>query len=205
MNDTRLHIIYLADMAIRKKGFNAFTYADIATVMDVSNAALHYYFPSKSDLGIAVMEEEMWRLGSYRNTHKNANGQEQLKHLIDTFYHNAWREAICLMGALTPEFATFDDAMQATLKKLSTAIRDWVTDCLEAARAGGHLRFAGTAADRAALLVSTLLASLLLARMEGVELFQRMVGQLLRDLGADWTLGERPEADPEVYHNYSFT
>jgi AcrR family transcriptional regulator len=205
MTATRDHIIQLADALIRQKGFNAFSYADIAAVLDIRNAAIHYYFPTKSLLGQAVMEMELSRLDAYRRQNADLDGEGQLKHLVGTFYHNAQRHAICLMGALTPEFATFDEAMQSTLRKLCRTIREWVADCLREARASGQLRFDGDPGDRAALVVSTLLASLLLARIEGEDLFRRMMDRLLEDLRADWRTGDLPAEPVSLHPNHSFT
>jgi AcrR family transcriptional regulator len=206
LSATREHIISLADTIIRQKGFNAFSYADIAAVLNIRNAAVHYHFPAKSLLGQAVIYEEIIRLEAYRYKSSNLDGDQQLKHLVTTFYHNSLRHAICLMGALTPEFATFDADMQSILQRLCIAIRDWVGDCLEQARTAGKLRFQGTASDRAALVVSTLLSSLLLSRIEGEGLFPRMLDQLLADLGADWRIHHLPAAEPpDLEQTHSFT
>jgi len=206
MKATREHIIRLADSLIRKRGFNAFSYSDIAAVLEIRNAAIHYHFPTKSLLGQAVIREELLRLGEYRRGHAGLGGDLQLQHLVATFYHNSQRNAVCLMGALTPEFATFDPDMQVVLQQLCTAIREWVADCLEDARTGGRFRFAGSAADRAALVVSTLLSSLLLSRVEGPGLFSRMLDQLLEDLGAGWRISDLPAKEPAGEEGlYSFT
>ncbi|HEY4108625.1 TetR/AcrR family transcriptional regulator [Puia sp.] len=186
MSATREHIISLADNLIRQKGFNAFSYSDVAAVLNIRNAAIHYHFPVKSLLGQAVIYEELLRMEGYRYRNAGLCGDLQLRHLVETFYQNSQRGAVCLMGALTPEFATFDEDMQSMLQKLCVAIREWAADCLEEARASGQMQFAGEALDRAALLVSTLLSSLLLSRIEGQDLFRRMVDQMLEDLGAGW-------------------
>ena len=205
MGETREHIIDLADSLIRKRGFNAFSYSDIATMLDIRNAAVHYHFPSKSDLGNAVMEAEVLRLTEYRRQHGGLPGDEQLKHLVETFYYSAQTHMLCLVGALTPEFATFDDGMQMTLQRMCAAIRDWITDFLGQARTTGRLHFEGTAEDRAVLVLSTLLSSLLLSRVEGQELFRRMLDRLLEDLGADWRTGELPAPDGSLTTYHSFT
>jgi len=190
MSTTRENIVQLADALIREKGFNAFSYADIAAVLEIRNAAIHYHFPTKSLLGQAVIYEELIRVEGYRYRNAGMGSDLQLKQLVEMFYHNSRRNAICLMGALTPEYATFDEGMQDMLRKLCVAIREWVSDCLEEARKEGRLQFSGSADDRAALVVSTLLASLLLSRIEGAMLFRRMLDQLLEDLGADWRIGD---------------
>jgi AcrR family transcriptional regulator len=206
MKATREHIIHLADSLIRKRGFNAFSYADIATVLEIRNAAIHYYFPTKSLLGQAVIREELLRLEEYQRQNKEIGGDLQLKHLVGIFYYNSQRNAVCLMGALTPEFATFDADMQLMVRQLCTSIREWMTGCLEEARKAGTLRFGGSAADRAALVVSTLLSSLLLSRVEGAGLFRQMLDQLLEDLGAGWRTGDLPVQEPASEEElYSFT
>ncbi len=110
------------------------------------------------------------------------------------------------MGALTPEFATFDAGMQTMLQRLCIVIREWVAHCLEDARKEGKIRFSGSAADRAALVVSTLLSSLLMARVEGAGLFRQMIDQLLDDLSAAWRVDDLPVKEPAGEEGlYSFT
>src|SRR5262249_19955296 len=147
----REHIVRLADVLIRERGFNAFSYADIAALLDLRNAAIHYHFPTKSMLGQAVIYEEMLRLAGERDRDAGLGGDVQIRQLVETFYHSAERHVVCLMGALTPEFATFEPGMQEMVRKLSAAIREWMTECLEEARTAGKLRFAGLAGDRATL------------------------------------------------------
>jgi AcrR family transcriptional regulator len=206
MKATREHIIHLADSLIRKRGFNAFSYSDIAAVLEIRNAAIHYHFPTKSLLGQAVIREELLRVEEYQQRNKELGGDLQLQHLVGIFYCNSQRNAVCLMGALTPEFATFDAEMQSMVQQLCTGIREWVANCLEQARTTGKFRFSGSAADRAALVVSTLLSSLLLSRVEGAGLFRRMLDQLLEDLGAEWRTGDLPANGPVGEEGlYSFT
>jgi AcrR family transcriptional regulator len=205
VNETREHIVRLADGLIREKGFNAFSYADIASVLEIRKAAIHYHFPTKSILGQAVMYEEILRLDGYRYRNSGLSGEIQFRRLVETFYHNAQRYSLCLMGALTPEFATFDAGMREMVRKLSGSIREWVGECLAEARAAGSLRFEGSAEDRAGLVVSVLLASLLMGRVEGVERFRRMVDQLLEDLGVGWRTGDLSTDDGKGGWRGSYT
>jgi AcrR family transcriptional regulator len=184
------NILALADRLIRRRGFNAFSYADIAGVMEVCNAAVHYHFPTKSDLGQAVVEKEMERLRQYRWRTADGSGEEQLKSLVSVFFRNSQLDNICLMGSLLPDFATFTPDMQEKVREMCKVLLDWVADSLERARKERKVRFKGPAADRAALVLSTLLSSLLLARVSGQAVFRQMVDRLLEDLGAAWRVGE---------------
>ena len=69
-----------------------------------------------------------------------------------------------------------------------------MADCLEKGRSQARLHFAGTASDRALLLLSALMSSLLLARMLGREVFDRAVNLLLADMQASWTIADLPPA-----------
>jgi|GEM_PF-6700355 len=85
MSNTREKIIELADQLIRTKGFNAFSYADISAPLDIKNAAVHYHFPNKADLGIAVIEQEIARLNDGIHQWKKLSPDARLKKMIAIF------------------------------------------------------------------------------------------------------------------------
>ena len=60
--NTREQIIQLADSLIREKGYNAFSFYDISKSVGIKTASIHYHFPAKSDLGIAVIEHHIQHL-----------------------------------------------------------------------------------------------------------------------------------------------
>jgi len=202
---TRDEIILLADGLIRRRGFNAFSYADIAGTMEIRNAAIHYYFPTKSELGQAVIEKEMERIRQYRWRTAGGQGDEQLRFLVSVFYRNSQLNNICLLGSLLPDFATFEPDMQGSVNRMCETILEWMTGSLDKARVEGTVRFAGEASDRAALVVSTLLSSLLLARASGQALFRQMVDRLLEDLSTGWRIGDLPEVEWPFPESPSFT
>ncbi|HWK07213.1 MAG TPA: TetR/AcrR family transcriptional regulator [Puia sp.] len=190
MNATRDQIITLADEFIRTRGFNAFSYADIGSVIGVRNAAIHYYFPSKTDLGISVVDKEITAMARLQSQVEELPGDQQLRTLVDTFFNSSRKGRICLTGSLTPDYATLPPIMQEKVQEMCTITLDWVTGCLEKGRAEGRLSFPGAPKDRALLVMSGLLSSLLLSRVLGAELFDRMIGQLLQDLQADFQVTE---------------
>jgi hypothetical protein len=57
-----------------------------------------------------------------------------------------------------------------------------MTQCLEKGRAQQRLHFEGEAYDRALMVLSNLLSSLLFSRVLGGSTFQRMSKQLTKDL-----------------------
>ena len=49
---TSQQILDIAQRLVQTRGFNAFSYADIANELNVSKASLHYHFTSKAKLGV---------------------------------------------------------------------------------------------------------------------------------------------------------
>src|SRR6202050_347440 len=49
-------ILDVAEQLAQTQGYNGFSYADIASQLGVTKASLHYHFPSKAELGRALIE-----------------------------------------------------------------------------------------------------------------------------------------------------
>jgi len=190
LSHTRENIIDLAEEMIRTKGYNAFSYGDIAGVLHIRNAAIHYYFPSKADLGISVVDREIGKIAGSRAEWEGLPGNVQLRKVMERFYGSHQRGWICLNGSLTPDFLTLPGGMQKKVKQMCEVILDWMTEALEKGRKDGTLVFEGEAENRALLVISSLLSSLLLARVLGKEVFTRMLDQLLKDI--ECTPARRP-------------
>src|ERR1700723_2046302 len=54
--DAATAILDAAERLAQTRGYNGFSYADIATQLGVTKASLHYHFPSKAELGRALIE-----------------------------------------------------------------------------------------------------------------------------------------------------
>src|SRR3978361_152784 len=46
----------VAERLVQVRGFNGFSYADVARELAITKASLHYHFPSKADLGTALID-----------------------------------------------------------------------------------------------------------------------------------------------------
>src|ERR1700760_3906786 len=52
---TRTRILDVAERLVQTRGFNGFSYADVANELGVTKASLHYHFPGKAELGEALI------------------------------------------------------------------------------------------------------------------------------------------------------
>lgn len=182
MSATKDKIVSMADRLVRTKGFNAFSYKDIAAPLAIKNAAVHYHFPAKSDLGVEVIDQEIAQFNHSTGKWKQLPENEQLGKLVEVFRKHNKQGNICLMGSLSTDFETFSPAMQAKVQEMADGIVSWLTNCLEQGRKNKCIHFKGPAAARALIIMSNLQSSLLLSRVMGPAAFRSITDQLLEDL-----------------------
>lgn len=53
--DTKSRIMDCAEQAIVQSGYGAFSFRDIAEAIGIKSASVHYHYPTKGDLAVAVM------------------------------------------------------------------------------------------------------------------------------------------------------
>ena len=57
LSETKQKALDVAEVRMREKGYKAISFRDIADALGIRSASLHYHFPSKADLGEALV----WR------------------------------------------------------------------------------------------------------------------------------------------------
>ena len=54
--DTATRMLDIAERLAQTRGFNGFSYSDIAAELGIAKASLHHHFATKADLGRALMQ-----------------------------------------------------------------------------------------------------------------------------------------------------
>lgn len=150
----------MAGELIRTIGYNSFSYADISKKLDIKNAAIHYYFPSKSDLGVEVIKENLIAFNELTAKWKKENYRQQFSnyiHMHDSFIKKGW---VCVVGSLSPSYDTLPENMQKELEKLVNTILGWLTELLNKGRESKEFSFTETPRTKAFMIHSALLSSL---------------------------------------------
>jgi TetR/AcrR family transcriptional repressor of nem operon len=188
--NTKRAILDLAETLLQDKGFNGFSYAHIANELGVKNAAVHYHFPTKEDLGCAVVQRYRDRFQLWINNArvKDLSPQEKLNWFFDIYANmRADHGKVCIAGALETEFNSIPDALRDQTQSLTGELLNWLGSTLEEGREAGVFQFNGQPADKAALVLSSLQGALQMARALGTEKFQVVIQQHKQDL-----LGTKP-------------
>ncbi len=183
--DTRTRILDLAENLLLERGYNAFSYQHIARELGVKPAAVHYHFPSKDDLGTAIIARQLRRLRKWRDLPRVADlpPREQFEALLAVYdSHLGHDRRVCLFGALAADFRTLPAPMQAELRTFNRELTEWLAQVLAVGRATGSLRFVGSPAAKATQVLTTLAGALQVARVHDETPFQVIIGQLRLEL-----------------------
>jgi TetR/AcrR family transcriptional repressor of nem operon len=181
-------ILDIAEQLAQTRGFNGFSYADIAQELRVTKASLHYHFPSKADLGRALIERYHLAFAQALAAidQQTCKPREKLRRYVGLYDSVMRKNRMCLCGMLAAEYATLPGPMQDELRRFFDANEIWLAAVLEDGRKTGDLAFLGPVRQRARTFTGALEGSMLVARAYGdARRFQSAAKLLLADLNAE--------------------
>ncbi len=182
--DTREEILSCAEELWQRRGYNGFSYHHIAIQLGIRNAAIHYHFPSKENLGVALIQRYRARFAEwFVEVRKTEHAWQRLRRYFDLYvdYLNA-ECRVCPSGILGAEFQAIPEEMRAEAKLLMGEIYDWLIETLNLGRAQGSLKFIGNAEDKAVQIGASLQGGLQIARVAGGERLHQLLAQMSLEL-----------------------
>ena len=183
--DTSQRILDVAERLVQTRGFNGFSYADIAEALEVTKASLHYHFPTKGDLGKRLIEryEESFLAALKGIDSAGAGARDKLKRYIRIYADVLRDNRMCLCGMLASDYATLPKPMKEEVKHFFDENEQWLAAVLDAGRKAGKLEFKGSALELARAMVGSLEGAMMLARSYGeVSRFDTAAERLLAAL-----------------------
>jgi len=192
MSDTREQVIELAMELLQLRGFNGFSYKDIAEQLGVKNAAIHYHFPSKSDLGVAVAEAYRDQFRRYTaKFHDKTWLQKFDAYLAIAISFARQGRRVCPLGVMEAEFFTLPEPVQEAAKALDKEMRAWLSEVLQRGRENGDLHFSGDPDNKAILITAAGQGALQIARAAGIGAFNSAIKQIRTDMGLHETTSKQ--------------
>jgi AcrR family transcriptional regulator len=185
IENSKRTILNMAEALLQDKGFNGFSYAHIASELGVKNAAIHYHFPTKEALGVAVVKRYRDRFQLWINNSRIKDLSPEKK--LDWFFSiytdmRADQGKVCLVGSMEAEFNSIPGGLQKEVEALHKELLAWLQATLNEGREAGIFHFKGEPASKAALILSSLQGALQMARALGTSQFHAVVQQHKQDL-----------------------
>ena len=183
--DTATQILDVAERLVQIRGFNAFSYADVAGELGLTNAALHYHFPSKAELGEALIARYAVRfMGALAEIEWSFSDPLRKLDAYTGLYAGVLRsQRMCLCGMLAADYETISPGMQVAVADFFECNDRWLADVLKQGRDDGTLSFPGSPLEEARSIVSGLEGAMLIARSIGdIRRFKSAASHLLAAL-----------------------
>ena len=183
--DTASEILDVAERLVQVRGFNGFSYGDVASELEITTAALHYHFAGKAELGEALIERYAARFAdALGEIDQHDTDPAQKLEAYANLYLDVLRDhRMCLCGMLAADYDTLPKPMRNAVVRFFDDNEAWVGGVLEHGRADGTLQFTGSASDAAQMIVSGLEGAMLVARPYGdTDRFQVAASRLLAGL-----------------------
>ena len=167
--DTKEHILAVAQKLVQQRGFNGFSYADIAEEVGIRKASLHHHFATKAELGVALIEAFSAQLDNEfsRISALPGKADAKLSAYVAIFRGTLDADRMCMGGMLASEWLTLDNAMLPGLKRFFEHNVEWLTEVLAEGKSQKLFILSGAASDHARMLLSALQGALLIARATG--------------------------------------
>ena len=167
--DTASTILDVAERFVQRRGFNGFSYADVAAELSLTKASLHYHFAGKAELGEALVDRYSERFADSlaRIDARVKDPLRKLNAYAGLYASVLQQERMCLCGMLAAEYETLPDQMRKSVLRFFEMNEVWLVGVLEAGRLAGKLTFPGAAIETARLVISSLEGAMLVARTKG--------------------------------------
>lgn len=128
---TKELILAAARELIQRVGVNAMSYKDLSEIVGIRKASIHYHFPKKEDLIVALLTQCHVEYGAaYRKIIASGeNFRAKLMGIVDLFEASLCAGKVCVIGMLSAEYATLgepvreaaDAAIEQTVRILEVA------------------------------------------------------------------------------------
>jgi TetR/AcrR family transcriptional repressor of nem operon len=182
---TAERILDIAERLVQLRGFNNFSYGDVARELGITTASLHYHFPGKAELGQTLISRYTQRFLAALDQIDDDLGDAQTKLEAYTgLYADVLRDhRMCMCGILAAEYQTLPEPMRDAVVRFFDENQRWLTGVLRQGQTDHTLNITGSTDEIAQSIISTLEGAMLVARpYDDLAIFDSTARRLLASL-----------------------
>jgi TetR/AcrR family transcriptional repressor of nem operon len=172
--DTATRILDVGDRLVQTRGYNGFSYADVAGELSITTASLHYHYRAKRILGQALVDRYATRFLAALEAISTGGlaPPAELRAYVSLYRGVLEQGRMCLCGMLAAEQQTLPQGMRTSLAGFFDENEAWLAGVVERGRAQHAIRDDGTPSREVARTV--------LGALEGGMLVAHGTGEIDR-------------------------
>lgn len=185
--DTRSALIEKATSLVRRQGYSGFSYADLAKAIGIRKPSIHHHFPSKEDLGVAIVVAYTERFETLLEltAAQHQNSIDRLQAYTAMYRAGIETREGCLCGVLAREMSILPPRLQTGVRQFFDLNLHWLEQVLDLGHKAGELHPMIQAHREARTVLSTLQGAMSLAiSLDSSEVFEQAVMGLVDRLRA---------------------
>lgn len=164
---TNARLLDIAQELVQTRGYNAFSFRDLADRVGIRAPSIHHHFPSKADLGRRLMARYRERFVELLASidKRIRDPLKRLEKFVGLF-RETFRQGnrLCLCGMLATEYATLPKSVRTEVQAFYGATEAWLARTFEEGRKARSLEFTGTPASAARTFFGALEGAMIAAR-----------------------------------------
>lgn len=188
VNPTAQKILTVAQEKLQINGFNGFSYRDLAQEIGIKTSSIHYHFPTKDDLALALVTNyrEAFDIELAKISSPDGDARSKLEKYVKLFESNlAVDNKFCLCGMLASEINSLSDRVKQEIQSFFSDNELWLSSLIANGQKEGSFKIKSSPDLVAAQLLATLEGAMLIARSaenNSVSKFQQVVEGIIQSL-----------------------
>lgn len=186
--DTRNALLDCAEQAVRARGYDGFSYADLAAEVGIRKASIHHHFPAKADLAEALIDRYLERVATLLEgaAAEYPTGGGRLAALVATYREaSGGGRRLCLCVAFCMGRDSLSPPVLGQLDAFHRQVAAWLGEVFALGKADGTIAAVSDPASEGMACLAQLEGAQLIARAAGdIAQFDRAVARLLERVSA---------------------
>lgn len=173
-SDIKDKLLDAAELMIQTRGYNAFSYADLEKLVKIRKASIHYHYPTKVDIALAVTRryyDTFFTVLAVIDS-KKISRIEKLRAYANLYTNQLIKGRFCLCGMLATDIGTLPKKLQSEVCKFFDDNVLWLEQILQKKEP-----------ETARMIIATLQGGMILVKSSGkISLYTSIIEELLTKL-----------------------
>ena len=167
LSESALRVVDAAEGLVQDRGFNGFSYDDVAKLVGIKKPSIHHHFATKADLVATVAQRytHKFRESLLGIEGRHAQSPARLTAYADlfeqTFLHD---RRLCVCGMLCADGESLPQSVNQEVQRFFEINQQWLTEMIGQGQADGALRTSATAATLAEAYLCALEGAMVVGR-----------------------------------------